>query len=59
MLELGGDKRPGGLGGAVASDPGLSVPLQFSKGGCHRLAVGLADPVVAAYQRGQRNGLWR
>ena len=59
MLELCGDKFPGGLGGAVAADPCLGVPLQFREGGCHRLPVGLADPVIAAYQSSQRDRLWR
>ncbi len=53
VLKLRSDEFPGGLGGAVAADPRLGIPLQFREGGCHRLPVGLADPVVAAHQRSQ------
>jgi hypothetical protein len=53
VLELSGGEFSCSLGGAVASDPRLGVPLKFRQGGCHRLPVGLADPVVATYQRSQ------
>ena len=59
MLELRGDKLPGGFGGMVAADAGLRVPLQFVQSDIDGLAVGLAHAVIAADKRGQRDGFRR
>ena len=59
MLELGRDKLPGRLGGMIAADAGLRVPLQLIQGDIDGLAVRLAHAVIAADKRGQRDGLGR
>ncbi len=59
MLELRGDELPGGLGGMVAADAGLRVPLQLVQGDVDGFAVRLPHPVIAADQRSQRNGFRR
>ncbi len=50
VLELCSDEFAGGLGGIVAADPRLGVPLQFVQRGCDGGAVSLPHPIVAADQ---------
>ena len=59
VLEFCDDELAGGLGGTIATDPRLRVPLQLAESGRDRHAVSLADPAVAANKRGQRNRLRR
>ncbi len=56
MFKLRGDELAGGLGGVVAAETRLGVPLQLRKGDGHGLPVGLADTVIASDQSGQRYG---
>ena len=59
VLEFCGDELAGGLGGMIATDPRLRIPLQLAKSSRDCLAVCLADPAVTADERGQRNRLRR
>ncbi len=59
VLEFCDDELAGGLGGMIAADPRLRVPLQLAESGRDRHAVSLADPAVAANKSGQRNRLRR
>jgi hypothetical protein len=56
MFELCGNKFAGGLGGIVAADPGLRIPLQLRERDGHGLPVGLTHTIVATNQRGKRDG---
>jgi hypothetical protein len=58
MFKLRSDKLSGGLGGIVAAETRLCVPLQLRKSDGHGLPVGLADTVIASDQRGQRYRFW-
>ena len=53
VLEFCDDELAGGLGGMIATEPRLRVPLQLAESGRDRHAVSLADPAVAANKRGQ------
>jgi hypothetical protein len=57
MFELRGNESAGSLGGIVAADPRLRVPLQLRECDCHCLPVSRANTVVASDKCGQRNRL--
>src|ERR1019366_7219142 len=59
MLEGRGGKLARRLRLPDVADPRLGVPLQLSQRHADTLAVRLPHPVIAAYQRGQRDGLRR
>ena len=59
VLEFCDDELAGGLGGMIATDPRLRVPLQLAESGRDRHAVSFADPAVAAHKSRQGNGLRR
>jgi len=48
VLELCGDEFARGLGGVVAADPRLGVPLQLGDGGCHCVPMGFSHSLVPA-----------
>jgi hypothetical protein len=49
MLELCGDEFAGRLGGVVASDPRLRVPLQLGESSGHCLPMGFSHSLIAAH----------
>jgi len=53
VLELGRYEPPGPLGGVVAADPRLRVPLQLGERGGHRLPVSQAHTLIAANKCGE------
>jgi hypothetical protein len=59
MLEGRGGELARRLRLPNVADPRLGVPLQLSQRHADTLAVRLPHPVIAAYQRGQRDGLRR
>ena len=59
VLELGGDKLARGLGRMIAADAGLRVVFELVKGNADALAVRFTDAVIAADQRGERDGFGR
>jgi hypothetical protein len=48
MLELCRDEFAGGLGGVVAADPRLGVPLQLFEGGGDRVPMSFSHSLIAA-----------
>ena len=59
VLERRRDPAARRLGGMVAADARLHVPLSLVEGGRDAGAVGLAHPVVAADERGERHAFRR
>ncbi len=59
VFELRRDELTGGLGGMVAADPRLCVPLQLCKGSGDCGSVRFPHPLVPSNQGCQRDGLGR
>ena len=59
MLEFGRYELARGFGDVIATDPRLCVSLKFGESSCNGGSMGLADALIAANQRRQRDGLWR
>ncbi len=57
MLELGSDELACILGGMIAADPCLGIPLQLVQSSRDGGAVSLAHTVVASYKCGEGHGL--
>ena len=59
VLKLGGDKLARGLGWMITADAGLRVAFELVEGNADALAMRFADTLIAADQRGERNGFGR
>ena len=59
VLKLGGDKLSCCLRWMIASDTCLRIAFKLIEGNADALAVHLADPLIAADQRGERDRFWR
>ncbi len=59
MLEGGGNELGRRLWRVDIADTRLRIPLQFAKRYADTLTVRLAHTLVAAHQRGERNGFRR
>ena len=57
MLELCSDELAASLGGIVAADPCLRVPLQLVQSSCYGGSMGFPHAIVSAYQSGERHRL--
>ena len=59
VLKLGCDKFARGLGWMIAADAGLCVTFELFKGNSDALPVRFAHTLIAADQRGERDGFGR
>ena len=59
VLEFGGDEFGRRFGRMVAADAGLRVHFKLLQGDANALAVGHADVLIAANERGERDGFGR